>query len=209
MIGKDESSECCVDQHLRAVALLVGVVEELCDDDSLFVRDINARIGNPIEERILASDLIVQDSVFTDRFGVDVGEQSVGNVLLLFEFRENVLIVIRDRIELDVRSLEFLEGIAQLTELRPTRGSPHRRSIEDDDGFRMASALVIIDELPVGIGKSEVRESLADLRTGRVSVRKTGAPGVAQWSGCIESVVVALYRHAHTPVFFEMLVLWH
>ncbi len=133
VVCDDDSAERRVDQHLRAVALLVGVVKELRDDDSFFIRDVDAGIGDAFEKRIFTPDQVVQDSVSANDFGVDVGEQAIGNILLFAELAQDFLIVVRDRIDLDSGGLEFLEGVAQLTELRPTRRSPNRRSIENDD----------------------------------------------------------------------------
>jgi hypothetical protein len=69
-------------------------MKELGDDDSLFVRHIHAWVGDAFEKGVTGSDLIIQDSVIADDLGIDVGEQSVGNVLLLAELREDVLIII-------------------------------------------------------------------------------------------------------------------
>jgi hypothetical protein len=56
-----EPAQRGVDQHLRAVALLVRVVEELRDHDAVLVGDVDAGVRDAGEERVLASDLVVQD----------------------------------------------------------------------------------------------------------------------------------------------------
>ena len=203
VVREHEPTERCVDQYLWTVALLVGVVKELGDDNSLFVGDVDTRIGNALEECILAPDLVVQDAVATDDLGVDVGEQPIRDVLLLAEFRKYLLIIVRDRVELDSGGLEFFVCIAQLTELRPTRRSPDRRSVEHDDGLCLAPALVIVDEPPMRVGKLEVWKSLADGRASRVSIRKAAARGMTEWGRSIEAVMIAFYCHAHSSRFGE------
>jgi hypothetical protein len=171
-------------------------VKELRDDDPFFIRDVDAGKGDTFEYRVFAPDLVVQDSVSTNDFGVDVGEQAIGNILLFAELAQDFLIVVRDRIDLDTGGLEFLERVAQLTELRPTRRSPNRRSIENDDRFGVASTVVIVDELSVRVGQLEIGKSFADLRTRRMSVRQTCPSGMAERRGGIKTMMVAFYRHA-------------
>jgi hypothetical protein len=171
-------------------------VEEFGDHDPVFVCDIDAGIGDAFEERVAPPDLVVQDAVAADYLRVDVGEQPVGDVLLLAELGQDLLVVVRDRVELDVRGLELLEGVAQLTELRPARGSPHRRSVEDHDRLRLAAALVVVDELTVGVRENEVRKPLADLRARRMPIGKANPAGMSERCRCVESVVISFYRHA-------------
>jgi hypothetical protein len=128
----DDPTERGVDQRLRAVALLVGVVEELRDDDAVFVGDEDAGIRNPFEERVLAPDLVVQDPVAANDLAIDIRKQAKRDVLFLAELGQGLLIVVRDRVELDARRPKLVESVAQLTELRPTRRSPDGRSVEDD-----------------------------------------------------------------------------
>jgi hypothetical protein len=182
-------------------------VKEFGDDHSLFVRDVDTRIGNALEECILAPDLVVQDAVATDDLGVDVGEQPIGDVLLLAELRKDLLIIVGDRVELDSGCLEFSVCIAQLTELRPTRRSPDRRSVEHDNRLCLAPALVIVDESPMRVGKLEVWKSLTDDRASRVSIRKAGARGMTERGWCIEAVMVAFYCHAHSSRSPDAMVL--
>jgi hypothetical protein len=186
-------------------------VEELRHDDPLFVGHVDARIGDAFEERILAPDLIVQDAVAADDLGVDIGEQPVGNVLLLAELAEDLLVIVRDRVELDSGGLELRVRIAQLTELRPARGSPDRRSVEDDDRLRVATTVVIVDEPPVGVRELKVRKPLSDLGAGGVSIREADAAGIPERGGCIEAVMVAFDRHVlfGSPKSQEMLMYWH
>jgi hypothetical protein len=47
-------------------------VKELGDDDSVFVGDIDTRIGNPFQKRVLATYLIVQNAVAANHIGIDV-----------------------------------------------------------------------------------------------------------------------------------------
>jgi hypothetical protein len=170
-------------------------VEELRDDEAVLVGDVDARIRNAGEEGVLASDLIVQNSVAADRLRVDVGEQAIGDALLLAELGKRLLVVVGDRIELDPRGPELRESVAQLTELRPTRGSPHRRSVEHHDRLCPTPARVVVDEAPVSVGQREVGQPLANLGAGRVSVGQAGASRVSERSRCIEAVVVPFDRH--------------
>jgi hypothetical protein len=143
----------------------------------------------------LPADLFVQDAEATDDRRVDVREEAVGDALLLAELREDLLVVVGDRVELDSRGLELLVGVAQLTELRPARRSPDSRSIKDDDGLRLASTLVVVDELPVCVRQLEVRKAFSDLRTRRVAVRQANASWMPKGRWRIEAVVVTFYRH--------------
>ena len=126
--------------------------EPASPDEALLGGHNHAGVRDAFEEGILAPDLIVQDAVAADDLGIDVGEQTEGNVLLLAELAQNFLIVVRDGIELDAGGFEFPEGIAQLTELRPARGSPDRRSVEDNDRLRLATTRVVVDDVPVRVG---------------------------------------------------------
>ena len=146
------ATERRVDQNLRAVALLVGVVKELRDHEALLVRDVDAGIGNSGKEPAVFRRLLVQDAVAANRLRIDVGEQAIRDVLFGFELAQEGLIVIGDRVDLDTLFLKLRERIAQLAELRPARGSPHRRAIEDHDRLRVAAALVKIDPLAVRVG---------------------------------------------------------
>jgi hypothetical protein len=170
-------------------------VEELGDDDAVLVGDVDAGKGNALEEGVLAADLVVQDAVTANDLGVDVGEQAVGDPLLLAELPQDLLVVVGDRIELDARGLELRVGVAQLTELRPAGGSPHRRTVEDHHRLRAAAALVITDETSLGVRKPEVRQALAHLRSGGVSVREARASRMAERGRGVEAVVIALDRH--------------
>jgi hypothetical protein len=139
-------------------------VKELRDHEALLVRDVDAGIGNARKEPAVIRRLFVQDAVAANRLRIDVGEQAVRDVLLGFELAQYGLIVIGDGKDLDPMFLKLRERIAQLTELRPTRGSPHRRAIEDHDRLRVAAALVEIDRLAVRVGQDEIGKSLANLR---------------------------------------------
>jgi hypothetical protein len=170
-------------------------VEELCDDDAIFVGHVYAGVRDAFEEGSLAPNLIVQDVVAANNLGIDVGEQAEGDALFLAEFAENFLIVVRNGVELDAGGFELSEGIAQLTELRPTRGSPDRRSVEDDDRLRLATTRVVVNEVLVRVRQLKAGKTLADLRARRVPVRKARTTGVSKRSRSIEAVVVALDRH--------------
>jgi len=75
--------------------------------------------------------------------------------------------------------LKLIKGVAQLTELRPARGSPDRRSIEDHDGFRSAATLMEVDKLAMRIRKSEIRESLSNFGASRMAWRKARSSRMA------------------------------
>jgi hypothetical protein len=174
-------------------------VKELRDHEALLVRDVDAGIGNARKEPAVIRRLFVQDAVAANRLRIDVGEQAVRDVLLGFELAQYGLIVIGDGKDLDPMFLKLRERIAQLTELRPTRGSPHRRAIEDHDRLRVAAALVEIDRLAVRVGQDEIGKSLPNLRARWVSIRQTRPAGVAERCRCIETVVVAFNRHQSSP----------
>jgi hypothetical protein len=174
-------------------------VKELRDHDALLVRDVDTGIGNARKEPAVMRRLFVQDAVAANRLRIDVGEQAVRDVLLDLELAQYGLIVIGDRVDLDPMFLKLRERIAQLTELRPARGSPHRRAIEDHDRLRVAAALVEIDGFAVCVGQDEIGKSLPNLRARRVSIRQTRPAGVAERCGCIETVAVAFNRHQSSP----------
>jgi hypothetical protein len=185
-----------VDQDLRTVALLVAVVEELGDDDAVLVGDVDARIGNSVQQRIAGSDALVQDSVLPDDLRIDVREQRIRDVLLLGELAKGLAIVVGDGVEPDSGGLEFPVGVAQLTELRPAGGSPDRRSKEDDDRLRAVAICVEAHRSSVGVGQLEVREPLAHLGAGRVSVDQAQSPRVAEGCRGVEAELVAFDGHA-------------
>src|SRR4029453_2346653 len=106
-------------------------------------------------------------------------------VLLLGEFAERPLIVVRDRVQLDPGCAEPGKRVAQLTELRPAGRSPDRGAVEDDDGLRPAATRVIVDHLSVRIRQGEVRKPLTDLRAGRVSVGESSACRVPERGGWV------------------------
>ena len=81
--------------------------------------------------------------------------------------------------------------VAQLTELRPTRGSPDRRAEEDDDGLGFTAVGVEMDRVSVSVGQCEVGQTVADLGAGRVSCRESGPAGVSEGSRGIEAQLVA------------------
>jgi hypothetical protein len=145
-------------------------VKELRDNDAFFVRDVDTRERNAVEECVLGPDLAVEDAVAADYLGVDVGEEPERDVLFLAELGEDLLVIVRDRIRLDPLRQELVVGVAQLAELRPARGSPDGGSVEDHDRLRATPALVIVDAPPVCVWQREVRQSLADLGAGRVAI---------------------------------------
>jgi hypothetical protein len=109
-----------------------------------------------VEKCVVEGDLAIQDSVLPDHLGVHIGKQRVGDLLLLGKFAKCLLVVIRDRVELDSVGLELVEGVAQLTELRPAGGSPHGRAIEDHDRPGPRPILVQPDPATVRVGQVEI-----------------------------------------------------
>jgi hypothetical protein len=170
-------------------------VEELGDDDACLVGDVDARIRDAIDVCFAGLDLVVQNSVFANDRRVEVREQPVGNLLLLGELRENLLVVVRDRVDLDPGRLKLPIRIAQLTELRPARGSPDRRSIEDHDGFRVPATFVKVDQPSICVRKTKVGESLPDLGPRRMSIGKSRSCRRSKRGGRIESMVIAFNSH--------------
>ena len=61
--------------------------------------------------------------------------------------------------------------------------------------LRLAATFVIVDEMSMGVREFEVRKSVSDFGTRRVPVRKAGARGMTERGRCIESVMIAFYRH--------------
>ena len=147
---------------LRAVAPLVGVVEELVDDDAIFVDHVGAGVGNAVERAAAPLCLGVQDSEAPDDVGVDVRQELVGDVLQLRELGERLLIVVGNRVELDACGFKLRIRVAQLTELRPARRSPDHRAIEDNDGLRTGPIAVKRNRATERIGQREVGDHLVE-----------------------------------------------
>jgi len=66
---------------------------------------------------------------------------------------------------------------------------------------------VVVDEQPAGIRELEVREPLADLRTGVVALRKTDPPRMPEGRRRIEAMVVSFYRHLRSRIVGESMIL--
>lgn len=72
------SAECCVNVAFSAVTLSVGIVEELGDDGTVFVGDVNARIPNPGKKHIVLGHLFVEDAELSNDGLVDLRSTRVG-----------------------------------------------------------------------------------------------------------------------------------
>jgi hypothetical protein len=188
-----------VDQGLGALALLIGIVEELLDDDALLVHDIDAGEGDPVEGSAVLLHLRVQDAVAADDRRVDVREERVGNVVRLGEGGQCGHVIVGDRVELDAGFLELRPGVAQLTELRHARRSPDRRAVEDDGRLRAAPVLVKAHPAAGLVRQVEVREPLPDPGACRLSVRQALARGMTQGCRRLEAQLVGLVND-HAPM---------
>ena len=80
------------------------------------------------------------------------------------------MVVIGDCVEGDSCRLELGVCIAQLTELRPARGSPNRRSEKDDNGGASVSVTVKINRFSGGVWENEIGKGLADIRAGGMAI---------------------------------------
>ena len=124
-----------VDQDFRAVAFLVGVVEELGNYDSVLIRYVASGERNAVDRKLTRLNFGIEDIVSPDYVGVDIRQQRVGNFLLLRELGKNLLVVIGDGVEPNTRRFELRVGVAQLAELRPAGGSPDCGSEKNDYGL--------------------------------------------------------------------------
>ena len=79
-------------------------------------------------------------------------------------------------------------GIAQLTELRPTRRSPDRRAIEHEDRRTPVAILVEVDVAPERIRQDEVGNPLANFGPRCVILGKADAARIPKRRRGIESV---------------------
>jgi hypothetical protein len=131
-------------------------MEELGDDPPLLIGDIYPGKGDAMKKCVVEGDLVIQDPILPDHLGVDIGKQRIGDLLVFGELSKCLLVVIRDRVELDSVGLELVEGVAQLTELRPAGGSPHGRAIEDHDRPGPRPILVQPDPATVRVGQVEI-----------------------------------------------------
>jgi hypothetical protein len=100
---------------------------------AFFIRDVYPGVGDAVEHRVVAADLIVEDAEATDDSRIDIRQQWKGNGLLFGEFLERFQIVVGDGVNGDVVFSKLAECIAQLSELRPAGGSPDSRPIEHDN----------------------------------------------------------------------------
>jgi hypothetical protein len=66
---------------------------------------------------------------------------------------------------------EFGVRIAQLTELRPARRSPNRRTKEDDDRLRARAIFVKANATSVYVWQFEIRQDVANFGARRMASR--------------------------------------
>lgn len=125
-----------VNQVLGAGADLVALVNEAADDRPIRVGYEGRRKWNAVGRDVAGEDLGVQYPETADHLGVHVREHRIFDVIGRREVLECEDVVIGDRVELGARFGEVAMGIAQLNELRKTRGSPDCRSVEDHHSRR-------------------------------------------------------------------------
>jgi hypothetical protein len=152
-----------------------------------------------MEDEVAGLDLLVQNPEAPDDLGVEVREQGIGDRLFFAELTQDLLVVVGDRVEGEAGGLEALVGVAQLAELRPTRGSPDRGAIEDDDRGASGAVRMEVDGSAVGIGEHHVGQAVADFGARRLAGREAGTPGVAERGRCVEAQFVSLDRHQSPP----------
>ena len=152
---------------------------EVADGDhAVGVDEVCAGEWDPIPGVIVGWDKRVQDAERRDDLRVRVGEQRKRDAVGGAEVGQGVGFVVADRIESDLFGVQCLIAVLQLDQLRATRRSPHRRTIEHHRGRLAGPIPVHIDDLPIGGLRHYVREPLAHLRT-----RRELAPRVSPRAG--------------------------
>jgi hypothetical protein len=109
------------------------------------------------------------------------------------------LVIVRDGIKPNAVSLEFWVGVAQLTELRPARGSPDSGSIKNDDGLMAIPVSMELDGAAAGVRQSEVRKGLANFGACGVARGQSQPCRMPERRRGIESVFVSFRRHSVIP----------
>ncbi len=162
-------------------------VEELVGDHTVLVGHVDARERHPEEAApgrlfgVVLRNQRIENAELADHRRVDVGQQVVAHVVFVGERAELFLAVVAHAVDTDVFVLEEPQVGLQLDQLRSAIRSPHRRSIEDDDGLRVAPVRVEVDDATVLIGQRELRQPLADRRPGwELMRRRVATPGVTR-----------------------------
>ena len=195
VISQPDMAEGGVDQHLGAIALLVGIVEELGYDDSVFIRHVASGKGDAVDWKFTWLNFGVEDVVSPDYIGSDIREQRVGYFLLLRELGKNLLVVIGNGVEANARCFELRVGIAQLPELRPAGGSPDRGPKKDDYGPVAGTIFVETNFAAVLVGQGEIGQAVAQPGAGGVAFGKARPAGVLERRRRIKPEFVAFHRH--------------
>jgi hypothetical protein len=107
----------------------------------------------------------VEDAVPPDRRRADVREQRIGDAVPCAEVGKRLRRVVADRRDADPAPAEFLDASLQLDELRAAERSPVRGADEHDHRATRAHDRLQVSDASLLIGKAEIGDALADLRT--------------------------------------------
>lgn len=185
----------------------VALLEDPIGDAPLRIQDKGPRKGDA-EEFVSRIQLGVQDAVLADDLRADVGQQRIGDPLLLGKGNGDPRRIMADRGETQPASGQGVPGFLQLDQLRPAIGSPVGGSKEDEDesvraheGFQ--------GSFPAGlIGQVELRHRFAHLGTEGTDIEgwiigHGGTSGQGQEQKRQHPDGKAAFRHArilHHPV---------
>jgi hypothetical protein len=141
-------------------------MEAFLDHAALFIEEKHARIGQAAVTVLLADAIcrmllvnaLVQESELVDDLTALIGQQGIGDAVLVGKPTQDLDGVITDGKDGDVMALEIRQATLQLDELRPAKRSPFGAAMKDHERATARPDLVQTHRLAMLIREDHVGE---------------------------------------------------